>query len=443
MSRSVLMHALACASLTLCLGTAARAAEPDTTNADSTNPVIEWNQTLLKIVRTKGAQPATIHPTRSFAILHAAIYDAVSSIEGEHRPYKIRVEGVSRHASQEAAADQAAHDVLTSLYPAFQPSLDTELEQALANIGDDSAKVAGADVGRAVAAALLALRADDGSGATPPTFVFTNTPGRYQSTPPNFPPQPVFTHWPKVRTFVLKSANEFRPGPPASLKSQEYADVFNEIKAVGVAGSKAATAEQALTGTFWNGPIQNYWNEIAQSAAQAKRLNTVQSARLFALLNLTLADSVIALYDAKYAYAFWRPVTAIRAADTDGNPATAADPNWLPEVTNSPADPAYPGAHAVISAAAAFVLEDFFKTKRFPLTVTSEVLPGVTRSFGSFAAAEQEASLSRVYAGVHFRSDENVGEVLGRLVADFVSDHALRLERFDGDRDHDHDHDRD
>jgi len=430
MSRSVLRHALACASLTLVFGMSARAAD---------NPVIEWNQTLLKIVRTKGAQPATIHPTRSFAILHAAVYDAVSSIEGEHRPYRIRIEGVSRHASQEAAADQAAHDVLTSLYPAFQASLDTQLEQDLAGIADDADKAAGVDIGRAVAAALLALRADDGSAVTPPAFVFTNTPGRYQSTPPNFPPQPSFTQWPKVRTFVLNSANEFRPGPPPALASREYANVFNELKAVGIAGSTAATADQAVTGKFWNGAIQNYWNEIAQSAAQTKGLNTAQSARLFALLNLTFADSAIAFYDAKYTYNFWRPVTAIRSADTDGNPATAVDPNWLPEVTNSPTDPAYPGAHAVISAAAAFILEEFFKTKHLQLAVTSESLPGVTRNFDSLDDVEKEASLSRVYAGVHFRSDEDAGEVLGRRVADFVSDHALRREHDDRDDHYDRD----
>jgi hypothetical protein len=397
------------------------------------NPVVDWNKTLLSIVRTKGAQPATIHPTRSFAILHAAVYDAVVSIDGQYRPYRIHIEGISRHASQVAAADQAAHDVLANLYPSFQTSLDAQLEHALAEIPNGADKIAGADVGRAVAAALLALRTDDGSAETPPLFVFNDEPGRYQSTPPNFPTQPSFTQWPKVRTFVLKSANQFRPGAPPALTSKEYTDVFNEVKGVGIAGSTVATADQALTGRFWNGAIQDYWNEIAQSAAQANHLNTAQTARLFALLNLSLADGVIAFYDAKYTYNFWRPVTAIRAADADGNPATAPDPNWLPEVTNTASDPSYPGAHAVLSAAAAFVLEDFFRTNRIQLTVTSEVLPGVTRSFNSFGAAEKEASLSRIFAGVHFRSDENSGEVLGRSVAEFVLDHALQPARDEDD----------
>ena len=424
MPRSLMMQALVCAGLTVSWGTSALAAD---------NPVIQWNKTLLTILRTKGAQPATLHPTRSYAILHTAIYDAVNSIDTDHSPYRIRIEGVSPRASQDAAADQAAHDVLLSLYPSFQGTLDTQLDQALAEIPDGNDKVAGVDVGRAVAVATLALRADDGSAATPPLFVFTNTPGRYQSTPPNFPPQPQFTHWAAVRTWVLNRANQFRPGPPLALTSKAYTNVFDEVKSVGITGSTTATPDQALTGTFWNGAIQNYWNEIAQTAAQDKKLNTAESARLFALLDLSIADVVIAFYDAKYTYNFWRPVTAIRAADTDGNPATTPDPNWLPEVTNTTNDPSYPGAHAAISEAAAFVLEDFFKTNRIALTVTSEVMPGVTRSFDSFGAAEKEASLSRIFAGVHFRSDEDAGEALGRFVADFVTDHALKTRHDDRD----------
>ena len=181
---------------------------------------------------------------------------------------------------------------------------------------------------------------------------------------------------------------------------------------------------------MWNGAIQNYWNEITQTAVHAHHLTIAQSARVFALLNLTLADEVIAFYDTKYTYNLWRPVTAIRAAATDGNPDTQADPNWLPQAGNTAADPSYPGAHATISAGAAFVLRTLFGNKPFHLSVTSEVLPGVVRSFDSFAAVEKEASLSRIYAGQHFRSDENAGESLGSAVADFVIDNFLT--RFHG-----------
>jgi hypothetical protein len=418
-----------CISLALLCATplAYGSASSGVDSAGSVDEVIQWNKTLLTIVRTPGAQPATVHPTRSFAIMHAAVYDAVNAIDATHKPYLVRVEHVSAHASQEAAVAAAAHEALITLYPAFQTTLDQQYDQSLAQIPDGADKTTGIDVGRAVALATLALRSDDGSAATPIPFVFGNAPGDYQSTPPNFPAQPVFTHWSRVTPFALERAKQFRLGPPPALTSAEYTAVFNEVKSLGIANSSAATADQALIGRFWNGAIQNYWNEITQTAVHAHHLTTAQSARVFALLNLTLADEVIAFYDTKYTYNFWRPVTAIRAAATDGNPDTAADPNWLPQAGKTAADPAYPGAHATISAGGAFVLSALFGDKPFQLSVTSEVLPGVVRSFDSFAAIEKEASLSRVYAGQHFRSDENAGERLGRAVADFVVDNFLTL----------------
>lgn len=405
------------------------------TGSAAVDEVITWNKTLLTIVRTPKAQPATVHPTRSFAIMHAAIYDAVNAIDATHEPYLVRIGHVSPQASQEAAAAAAAHDILVSLYPAFQTTLDQQFDQSLLQIPDGADKTIGTDVGRAVALAMLASRSDDKSDATPIPFVFGSAPGDYQSTPPNFPKQPVFTHWPRVTPFALERASQFRLGPPPSLTSAEYTAVFDEVKALGIANSTAATADQKLIGRFWNGAIQNYWNEITQTAAQAHHLTTAQSARVFALLNLTLADEVIAFYDSKYTYNFWRPVTAIRAAATDGNDQTTADPNWLPQAGNTAADPSYPGAHATISAGAAFVLRAVFGDERFPLNVTSEVLPGAIRSFDNFGAVENEASLSRIYAGQHFRSDESAGEKLGSAVADFVVDKFLT--RVDGRNDGD------
>jgi membrane-associated phospholipid phosphatase len=407
----------------------------------SVEEVTQWNKTLLTIVRTPKAQPATIHPTRSFAIMHAAIYDAVNAIDATHEPYLVHIQHVSPRASQEAAVAGAAHEILVALYPEFQTTLDQQFDQSLAQIPDSADKTAGIDIGKAVALATLALRADDGSGATPIPFVFGNVPGDYQSTPPNFPKQPVFTHWSRVIPFALERAKQFRPGPPPSLTSAEYTAVFNEVKSLGIANSTAATADQALIGRFWGGAIQNYWNEITQTEVQANHLTTAQSARVFALLNLTLADEVIAFYDAKYTYNLWRPVTAIRGAATDGNPQTTADINWLPQAGNTAADPSYPGAHATISAGGAFVLSAFFGDKPLHLSVTSEVLPGVIRTFGSFAAVETEASLSRVYAGQHFRSDENAGETLGQAVADFVVDNFLTRIHTRSDRNQDSDGD--
>jgi len=400
----------------------------------SIDPVVQWNRNLLAIVRTPGAQPATIHPTRSFAILHAAIYDAVNAIDQTHTPYAVRFAGVSRRASQPAAADAAAHDVLVALYPAFASTLDAEFRQSLTLVPEGVGKTEGIRIGQAVAEALLALRNNDGAHQPAVPYVFGTAPGDYQSTPPNFPKQPQFTHWPNVTPFALKRANQFRPGVPPALTSDRYSDDVNEVQSLGVAGSTAATPDEALTGRFWNGAIQNYWNEIAQTASLDRRLTTAQTARLFALLNLSVADSVIAFYDAKYTYNRWRPVTAIRGAGTDDNPETTPDANWLPEVGNTAPDPSYPGAHAVISAAGAEVLVAVLQRDRLDFNVTSEVLPGVERAFVSFSAAAEEATQSRIFSGAHFRNDLTSGHRLGREVADFVLDHVLiRRQRQDDD----------
>ncbi len=426
MSIILIVFALLCVDLSALAGRSYGASSSDEhqdvldSSAQPVNPVVQWNRALLAIVRTPKAQPATIHPTRSFAIMHAAIYDAVNAIDRTHKLYLIRLTGVSRFASQDAAADAAAHAVLVTLYPGFQKTLDAQLQQLLAQIPDGVDKAEGINIGQTVAERILALRSNDGSANAPISFIFGTAPGDYQSTPPNFPKQPQFTNWSNVTPFALERASQFRPGPPPALTSDTYSDVFNEVQSLGIAGSNTATPDQALTGRFWNGAIQNYWNEIAQTAAVAHNLTTAQNARLFALLNLTIADGVIAFYDAKYTYNFWRPVTAIREAATDGNPKTFPNPNWLPEVGNTTPDPAYPGAHAVISASGASVLISFLRRNHFDFRVTSEVLPGVDRSFTSFSAAAEEATLSRIFAGVHFRSDLTTGQRLGREVADFV-----------------------
>jgi PAP2 superfamily len=394
-------------------------------SAQQVNSVVQWNRALLVIVRTPGAQSPTVHPTRSFAIMHAAIYDAVNAIDRKHQPYLVRLSGAPRDASQEAAAAAAAHEVLVALYPAFKTTLDAQLQQSLAQIPDGNGKTEGVQIGQDVADRILAARSNDGSNAPPIPYVFGNAPGDYQSTPPNFAPQPQFTNWSHVTPFALERANQFRPGPPPSLASDAYSDAFNQIKSLGIANSTTATPDEALTGRFWNGAIQNYWNEIAQTLSQARGLSTAQNARLFALLNLSLADDVIAFYDAKYTYNFWRPVTAIRSADPGINPEIVADPNWLPEVGKTTPDPSYPGAHGVISGSAAEVLISFFGRDHADFNVTSEVLPGVQRSFTSISAAAEEAILSRIFGGQHFRFDLTTGQRLGREVADFVLDHFL------------------
>ena len=399
---------------------------PDSAS-QSVNPVIEWNRTLLLIVRTPGAQPPTIHSTRNFAMLHAAIFDAVNNIDRDFEPYAVRHSNVSRRASAEAAADQAAHDVLISLYPAFATTLDSELQQDLAQIPNGHDKADGIEEGQDAAAAILALRSNDGSATILPPFGPKAQAGSYQLTPPNFAPAD-FIQWPQVAPFALERANEFRPGPPPQLTSEEYTLSFNEVKSIGLINSTTRTADQTQIGQFWNGNIQDFWNEIAQTAALAHHLNLPQSAHLFALLNITLADTTIAFFDTKYNYDLWRPVTAIQMGDIDNNPQTAQDPTWIPLPTKTAADPSFPGAHSATSFAAAEVLR-LSLGDQINLDVTSESLSGVTRHFTSFSEAAEEAGLSRIYAGQHFRFDHLAGARLGQRVARSVLSTILQPKR--------------
>jgi hypothetical protein len=389
---------------------------------ESGQPVIDWNEIQLSIVNTPGAQPANIQPTRNFAIVDAAIYDAVNAIDRTHEPYLISVRA-PRDASETAAANAAARTALDELYPAEQSTIDAQYVAELAKVADGPAKDQGIGIGEQVAADLLAIRANDGSSITPAPFVPGTAPGDFRPTPPNFP-IPVFTTWGQVTPFVLDSGSQFRPVPPPALTSDAYADAINEVQSLGSATSTTRTPEQTEIGKFWNPPIQNFWNQIADEVATAHHTDLPTTARLFAALNLSFADSAIAFYDAKYTYQLWRPVTAIRLADSDGNPNTVADPNWLPLAGNTPADPSYPGAHSTISAAGADVLASFFGDNQ-SFAVTSPALPGVTRSFDSFSAAATEAGLSRIYAGVHTRLDHVAGLTLGDDVANFVLDNAL------------------
>jgi membrane-associated phospholipid phosphatase len=228
-----------------------------------------------------------------------------------------------------------------------------------------------------------------------------------------------------VTPFALASADEFRPAPPPDLNSELYTQSFKEVKSLGLASSTTRTADQTQIGQFWNGNIQDFWNEIAQTAAIQRQLGIVRSAHLFAELNFALADTVIAFFDAKYTYNLWRPVTAVQMADRDNNTRTTADPAWLPLSGKTAPDPSYPGAHSAISTAASWVLRNYLRNE-ISLDVTSESLPGVTRHFNSFSDAAIEAGLSRIYAGQHFRFDHYAGEFLGNRVAHAVMGSTLR-----------------
>jgi len=411
----VVVSVVATLLLTPVLTTKARGTATNGVDASGTF-VIAWNKELLKIVKTPGAQPATIHPTRSYAILHAAIYDAVVSITGDAPAYLFSVAAPSG-ARADAAAAQAGHDALVALYPKWKAALDAQLAGELATIPSGAGKQQGIQVGQTVATRLLATRATDGSADKASPFVPGNQPGNYQLTPPKFA-APVFTTWGNVTPFVLNNGAQFRPGPPPAVTSQAYIQALNEVKSLGQNTSTTRTADQTVIAKFWAGPIWNTWNEIAENAALAHHTNLETTARLFAVLNLSFADSTIAFYDAKYFYQLWRPVTAIRLDKTGGNPAVVGDPTWTPLAATA-LDPSYPSAHGVISGDGAVVLSAFFGNQDH-IRLTSDVLPGVVRTFTSYSDVTTEAGLSRIYAGQHTRIEVQVGSQLGQTVAEFV-----------------------
>jgi PAP2 superfamily protein len=378
--------------------------------------VVDWNRELLHIVQTPGAQPATVHPTRSYALLHLAIYDAVASITRNATPFLVSVDAPGG-ARPDAAAAAAGHAILTSLYPAMTPALDRLLAAELSVIPAGPATQQGIEVGEDVASRLLAARAGDGSAAIPAAFIAGSQPGDYRPTPPNFAP-PVFTHWGNVTPFVLRSGSQFRPAPPPALTGGAYARALSEVESLGQDTSTTRTADETVIGRFWAPPIWNTWNAIAEDAVLAHHTNLERAAAMFATLDLTFADGTIAFYDAKYHVQLWRPITAVRLADTDGNPTTIGDPTWTPLAVTAP-DPSYPGAHSTISAAAAVVLAAFFGD-RDAIRVSTPALPGVVRTFGSYSDVATEAGLSRIFAGQHTRIDHEAGEQLGSDVARFV-----------------------
>lgn len=385
--------------------------------------VMQWNREMLTLLQVPGAQPTTIHPTRTMAITQLAVYDAVNAIERQNEPYLFDGR-VPRHASPDAAAASAARTSLLSLLPSQQPAIDAFYQQSLAELGSDRRVEQGIQIGQEAANTILAARVGDGAAVTPPEFVPGVGPDEYQLTPPKFA-QPVFTQWPAVRPFALVTGSQFRPPAPPAVSSARYAADFNEVKSLGRMTSLTRTAEQTTVGMFWSAaPIQNVWNQIAQTAGLAFHNTLEQNARMFALVDTSLADGVIALYDAKYAYHRARPVTAITATAT-GNPKAVSDPTWTP-LSATAQDPSYPGAHAEISAAAATSLAQFFGTDQLDFSLTNPSLPGVVRSFHSFSQAADEASASRIYAGQHFRYDEDAGQALGHQVAGFVVGRVLR-----------------
>jgi len=387
-------------------------------NSPGENVVLQWNRVLQETIRTPGQQPPTIFPVRSFAMMHAAMFDAVNSIDGTYTPYLTDVPG-SRRASQEAAAAQAAHDVLVALYARRQDVFDAELINSLNGIPPNRA-LQGIRVGRIVAEKLLAVRVNDGWSAAPPPYVLPPTPGNWQPAP-----APAgFTQFPSVLPFAITSSTQFAPNPPPAITSAEYAAAFNEVKEIGSATSTTRTADQTQVARLWanvNTPTTVFfvWNNVARTVAISRNNTTAENARLFALLNIAYHDALQTTMTSKFVHGLWRPVTAIRRADEDSNPDTEQDVNWSSLIGNPPY-PTYAGNHAAVGTSQATILALFFGRDDINFQHTWEGAGGATRSYAGFTVMANEEERSRVYGGIHFTFDQTAGQSAGRNVANYV-----------------------
>jgi hypothetical protein len=381
--------------------------------------VTDWNATLLSV--TSGQNPFA--QARLAAITQVAVFEAVNAVTREHRPYLGTVTA-SPGASAEAAAAAAAHAVLKTYFPASAASLDAALASSLALVPDGAAEDAGVAVGEAAAAALVALRADDGSAAAMP-YTPPSGPGFWQPTPPAFGPG-ILLHWGTVTPFGIVSGDQFRAGPPPALTSRRYARDYAEVKRLGGTASDARPADRAEVARFFAAVgAPGVWNQAATQVSAAQRRSLSQNARLLALLNMAINDGLISSQETKYAYHFWRPVTAIRAGDTDANPLTAPDPAFTPFVA-TPAFPSYPSAHASASYAARAVLERILGRGCHAIVLSNVAATGLTLYYTSFREITRDIDDARIYGGIHFRFDQEAGAVQGTRVGAYVYRHNLR-----------------
>ncbi len=412
--------------------------------------VAEWNAELLEAVRETTA-PSSVVPgllikpppplvAKQLAMLHTAMFDAINAISHRYTSYALNIDKQTG-ASEIAAAATAAHRVASALYdlPFHIAKWDLTLAESMATIADGPAKTLGIEVGRQAADAILAMRANDGSASTW-NYVSQNLPGTWRPTLPDFAP-PTLPQWPHVTPFVMEWAGEYRPEAPPDLSSADYAAAVDQVMRLGAATSSERTADQTVIAGFWadgGGTVTppGHWNSIAMDVVLAHSQPLIESARTLALLNLALADAGIASWDAKYAYDLWRPLDAIRQADTDGNLDTVANAAWT-HLLGTPSFPSYTSGHSTFSAAAAAVLtavygDGYAFTTQADKGSTGQWPPAddvsglAQRSFSSFQAAAQEAGMSRIYGGIHYNFDNTAGLMAGQAIGELVTGNALK-----------------
>jgi hypothetical protein len=381
--------------------------------------VPDWNLITAKTLQIAKAGSG-LAQSRVYAIVHGAMFDAVNAVERRYHSYGADLEA-SPSSCQDSAAAAAAHTVLADLYPLQRDALDAALAASLARIQNGPAKVDGVALGKAAAEKMLALRRDDRMSEKA-SYAPKSGPGAYQ-LPVNA--NPIGLHWGSVKPFTLKSIQDFRfPGPPA-LTSARYAQDFNEVKAVGGKNSTQRTAEQTAIATLWEPTSPLTYNAVLRAMPELKAKSIVEQARVFALMNMAGSDALIVGWRDKYQVLFWRPETAIRHADSDGNDTTTADATWEGLRSPFPAHPEYPSGHALFTGVAETVLRDFFGTDEMTLTVTNPDA-NITRTFKRFSEVAKSVEDARVWAGIHFRSADIDGTEMGRRIAEYALENCMR-----------------
>jgi hypothetical protein len=379
----------------------------------SADVITDWNEKAVAYVVAHNLGPPPAE--RILAMVHVAMFDAVNSIERRYQPYLVSLPAAAT-VSKEAAAAAAAGTVLAGVNPQAQVEVKAALAAYLAAIPASAGKAEGIKLGEAIAAKILEARAGDGA-RTPESYRTTTPPGVYVPTPVMWAPM-----WPNVKPFAMTSASQFRPAPPISLTSVEWAADYNEIKALGRIDSKARSVRQTEDARFWLAVDGRVYYPVVRALSAAKNLGVLDRARLFALVAVARADALIAVFDAKYLYAFWRPLTAIRHGDNDDNPATERDGTWRP-IAETPMHPEYPCAHCITAASMCAVLEAVFGSAETPeFAITSPTAPGVTHRWTNLRAFVTEVSEARIWAGFHYRFSIRVGEDMGRR----IGEHAVK-----------------
>lgn len=387
---------------------AAGLTQPASAAGVADDPVLYWNEVLLSSL-----SPNPVFASRHAAILNIAIHDAANAAAG--RPNYGYLGSLEKNGGDSrAAVSAAAHKVLTGLYPGNTATYNAALAASLALVPDGPAKAQGVATGASFGAQILAQRASDGWNAVVP-YTPSGLPGRWTPTPPANAPGAV-PQWGAVDPFLMTSGDQFRPGAPPAIGSAEYAAAFDEVKDIGAVGSLTRTADQSAAATYWvagSGP--GPWLRAAIDAAASSSPATIENAATFARLSVAMMDASIGIFEAKYHYDYWRPVTAIRNADLDGNPATTQDAGWTPYVT-TPAHPSYISGHSGIAASAATILADAYgDTAPFCIAWL-----GNNRCWDNFTASSEDAANSRLWGGIHWRFDNEAGLDLGRSVADWT-----------------------